>query len=190
MKKIGRMAVMVGLIGLVTATTIPAVGQQADTNAPVIGGASSTLWDFVSTGSNYWAAPYVTAATSGGSFGGGVAVGYKVSELVNPVLRLDYFNGSVYMPSLTAQLQAPRTILGKIPITPFGIAGMGTPIAGAGRDNGNMVTILGAGIALRGDSFAKTGLISHMDLVADYEKWLGLPQKLQNQIRFGVLIKF
>lgn len=181
--------VTVSIAMLMTLVISSFAQQQQDTNAPVsvIG---SNLFDYLTTGSNYWVAPYATAATSGGSFGGGIAVGYKISELVNPVLRLDYFNGSAYMPSLTAQLQAPRAIMGKIPVTPFGIAGMGTPIAGAARDNGAMVTILGAGLALRGDSLVKTGFLSHCDLVADYEKWLGLPQKLQNQIRFGVLIKF
>lgn len=196
MRKTGLTVLMAAVLAMGMAMPVEAQtsGPPPDTNSlssgSLIGAVPSNLWDYVTTGTNYWVAPFTTIAVDSKSFGGGIAVGYKVSELVNPVLRLDYFNGSVYMPSLTAQLQAPRSILGKIPVTPFGIAGMGTPIAGAGLQNGTAVTILGAGLALRGDSFVKTGLLSHMDLVADYEKWMGLPQKLQNQIRIGVLVKF
>lgn len=159
---------------------------QTNTTPPV----ASTIWDYLTTGSNYWAAPYATASVQGSGFGGGIAVGYNLSQTVNPVLRLDYFNGHFYMPSLTAQLQPPVTLFGKFPVIPFGIAGAGTTIGGNGVNNGTMVTILGAGVALRGSSIASGGLLAKMDLVVDYEKWLGLPQNVQNQIRFGVLLKF
>jgi hypothetical protein len=164
--------------------------RAQDTNAPVVTGAASTLWDFVTTGSNYWAAPYGTFGVSSHTMGGGIAVGYKVSEIINPVVRLDYFDGQFWMPSLTAQLQAPRALMGKIPVIPFGVAGIATPIAGAGTGNGSLVTVLGAGAAVKLDFLGSSSLLQHTDIVVDYEKWLGLPQKQQNQIRFGVLFKF
>src|SRR5690348_15720146 len=137
------------LISILTASSLIALTSLAQTNAPPSGG---TLWDFVTTGSNYWVAPFGTYAPDAKTAGGGVALGYRVSEVVNPILRLDYFNGALWVPSLTAQIQPPRTLLGKIPIVPFGIAGAATPISGAGVGNGTFVTVLGAGAAFKFDS--------------------------------------
>jgi hypothetical protein len=183
------------LIGLVASTmALSAMAQTVlDTNAApasALPAPAATLWDFVTTGTNYWAAPYSTISVGDHSMGGGIAVGYQVSPIINPVLRLDYFGGQFYMPSLTAQLQAPRTIMGKIPIIPFGIAGIGTPIAGAGPGNGGLVTILGAGAAVKLDWLGSSSFWKHTDLVADYENWGGLPTRQQKQIRLGILIKF
>lgn len=189
----GAPAVALLLMFFALCFSAPAQTAATGTNAPdsaLFGNTGSTLWDFATTGSNYWAAPYGTFGVSSHTAGGGIAVGYHISDVVNPVLRLDYFDGSFWMPSLTAQLQPPRQLMGKIPVIPFGIAGMATPIAGAGTGNGSLVTILGAGAALKLDAFGSASWLKHTDLVVDYEKWLGLPQKEQNQVRFGVLIKF
>jgi hypothetical protein len=158
---------------------------SAQTNPP-----ASTLWDFLTTGSNYWAVPYGTYSVSGHGVGGGLALGYKATEILNPVVRLDYFGGQFWMPSLTAQLQPPRTFMGKIPVIPFAIAGAATPISGNGAGNGTFVTILGAGVAVKTDILGSGWFWTHSDIVVDYEKWLGLPQQDQNQIRVGWLIKF
>lgn len=178
---------LIAVIGLVTCLTL---ASEAQTNTLPVPAPAQTIWDFATTLSNYWAAPFATMATDGKSFGGGFALGANVSPLVNPVIRLDYFDGRVYMGSLTANLQAPRQLFGKFPLIPFGIAGVGTPFAGAGGNNGSLVTILGAGAALKFDSLGSSWIAKHTDFVIDYENWGGLPSRLQNQIRLGFLVKF
>ncbi|MDE2099096.1 MAG: hypothetical protein KGL39_17715 [Patescibacteria group bacterium] len=192
MKKIASLILIAGL----TALALPAGAQTATNPAPVTvtnalpAGAASTLWDFLTTGSNYWVAPYSTMSTGDRTFGGGIAIGYRASAIINPVVRLDYFGGHFWMPSLTAQLQPPQSLMGKIPIIPFAIAGGATPISGAGGGNGQFVSILGAGAALRLDWVGSGSFWQHTDLAVDYEKWLGLPSAQQNQIRFGLVYKF
>lgn len=177
--KTSRLLALTFLVSLLT------LGAVAQTNSPP----ASTLWDFLTTGSNYWAVPYASYSTSGHGVGGGVAVGYKVTEIVRPVVRVDYFGDTIWMASLTAELQAPRSLMGKIPVIPFAIAGGATPFAGDGVNNGTFVTILGAGGAVKLDILGTSWIWKHSDIVLDFEHWIGLPQKDQNQIRFGMLFK-
>lgn len=171
------------LLGALTLSTPAINAQTADTNAPpdtgsIIGGPASSLLDFLGTGSNWMIAPYGIVSTDQ-KFGGGVAVGYKISNFVVPTMRLDYFDGQVWMPSASLQLQAPLTILGKVTVVPFAFGGLATPIAGKGASNGSAVGIFGAGAAVR--------ISSKFDIVADYEKWSGFKGA---QMRFGILYKF
>lgn len=161
---------------------------QAQTNGP-------TIWDYLTTGSNYWVAPFSTFSTGDKSFGGGIALGYLATEAINPVLRLDYFAGQAFMVSGNLQLQPPRRLLGKFPVVPFGIAGVGTPFSGSGATGvapGTAIGIVGAGAALKLDFLSSNtnSFLRRLDLVGDYEHWAGMTDKQKNQIRFGVLFKF
>jgi hypothetical protein len=169
------------LSAIILALALPATAQTNDTSTnatALIGGPATTLLNFLGTGSNWFAAPYGIVGTDS-KFGGGVAVGYKISEFVVPVMRLDYYDSTVWMPSASLQLQAPLTIMGKFTLIPFAFAGLATPIAGKGADNGSAVGIFGAGAAVR--------ISSRFDIVADVEKWSGFKGE---QIRAGVLWKF
>ena len=164
------------LIGL-SLTTLSLPAQTVSTNTPVV---DSPVFQFLaSSSSNWFVAPYGIATTKASKYGGGLAIGYKLSDYVAPVMRLDYLDGTLWMPSASLQLQVPFTLFGKVTTIPFTFAGIATPIAGAGTLNGSAVGIYGAGAAFR--------LTTKFDFVGDIEKWSSFPGQ---QIRFGVLYKF
>lgn len=181
MKKI--FAVLLATIGL-------ALGLEAQTNtppvtnAPVISGPAADAWAFITTqgATNWMVAPFGIYSTTSKEWGGGLALGYKLSDFVVPVMRLDYLASEIWMPSMNLQLQVPVTILGKVTVIPFTFAGVATTVSGGGSQNGSAVGMLGVGGAVR--------IASHWDLVGDYELWNGGPFHSDNQIRFGVLFKF
>lgn len=167
---------LVSVLALATFTA----SAQTDTNAPVSNPIiDSPVFGFLSHGSNFMVAPYGIVNTTDGKYGGGVALAYKINDFVAPMMRVDYYDGTVWMPSASLQLQASITLFGKFTVVPFAFSGIGTPIAGKGKDNGTAVGIFGAGLAAR--------VSTHFDLVADVEKWSGFNGQ---QIRFGVLYKF
>lgn len=166
------------LVSVLAFATLTA-SAQTDTNAPANPIIDSPVFGFLSHGSNFMVAPYGIVNTTDGKYGGGVAVAYKINDFVAPMMRVDYYDGTVWMPSASLQLQAPITLFGKFTVVPFAFSGIGTPIAGKGKDNGTAVGIFGAGLAAR--------VSTHFDLVADVEKWSGFNGQ---QIRFGVLYKF
>lgn len=175
------------LLGVIIGLSVCCLSSEAQTNTP----SSSTIWDLLTTGSNYWAAPFATCSTGDHSTGGGLAVGYLATEAINPVLRFDYFAGQAWMVSGNIQLQPPRRLMGKIPVMPFAIAGVGTPFAGAGDMNGRAIGILGAGAAIKLDGLVSTNsFLRRLDIVGDYEHWSGMVDKQANQVRFGILFKF
>lgn len=165
-----------------------------DTNPvpPVIGGPAASALAFLGSGSNWMIAPYFTISTADHSVGGGLAAGYIVTPNVVTLMRLDYFDSKVYMPSLSIQLQAPVKLFQTATLVPFLDVGAGAPISGNGDNNGTPVTIVGAGAALRLDFFTSNpkAFISKLDLVGAYELWNGLPANQQKQLRIGLLFKF
>lgn len=164
------------LISLLALTAI----CQTDTNAP------PSLWDILTTGSNYWAAPFGTYSIKDHSVGGGIAIGYRATEFINPLFRVDYFNHALYTASLDAQLQLPQKLLGKFPVVPFALAGIETPISG----NASTDPMFGGGLAFK-LQFAGSGKFwQNSDIVGDYELHTGLPEVQKRQLRFGWLFKF
>lgn len=153
---------------------------------PTIGGPGAAAISFLSRGSNWMTAPYAIIG-SGSKLGAGIALGYRLSDYVVPMMRLDYMQGQLWMPSADLQLQAPFTIMGKVTVIPFGFTGLATPISGAGNNNGSAVGLFGAGAAVRLDFLGSGSFWKHTDIVADVEKWSGFSGQ---QIRFGLLYKF
>jgi len=166
-------------VALLACTISVAQAQISTNDNPFLSGPTTQILDFLSHGSNWMAVAYGTANDKFDKFGGGVALGYRASDFLVPTLRLDYYDGRVWMPSASIQLQAPMTLFGKITVIPFAISGIATPIAGKGSDNGTAVGIFGAGLA------ARVG--AHWDIIGDAEKWTGFDGY---QIRFGALYKF
>lgn len=175
------------LLGIIAGFLFLSLNVSAQTNTNT---APGNLWDFVTTGTNYFAVPFTTYSVNDHSFGGGIALGYRITEIVAPVIRLDYFNSKLYNVSLTANLQPPRSLFGKFPVTPFVIAGAATPISGGGEDNGTFVSVVGGGLIAHFDTLGSSWLAKHAWLAADYEKWIGLPQRQEDQIRFGFGLSF
>jgi hypothetical protein len=148
-------------------------------SAPVLSGPAASIVDFLTSASNIMVAPYGIASSDMKKFGAGLGIGFRVSEFVVPTLRLDYFDGTIWMPSASLQLQAPLKILGKWTVIPFAFGGLATPLSGKGVDNGSAVGIVGIGAAIRfGEKW---------DLIGDYEKWTGFST---DQIRVGFVYKF
>lgn len=177
----GLLGLFVVLFTMLLLAAVTPARAQTSTNAP-----APTLWDLATTGSNYWAAPFMTYSVKDHSTGGGVALGYRATEFVNPLFRVDYFNHQLYTVSIDAQLQVPQTLLGKIPVVPFGLAGVETPLSGSASTD----AMVGIGAAVRLDFLGTSSFWQHADIVADYEQHFGLPEVQKRQIRFGFLYKF
>jgi hypothetical protein len=162
--------------GSATASTPSDIATNGN---PFLSGPVVTALEFLSQGSNWMTAAYGTMNDKATKFGGGVAVGYKVNDFLAPTLRLDYYDGRIFMPSASLQLQVPIKLLGKLTVIPFAISGIATPIAGKGSSDGSAVGIFGAGAAVQ--------LSTKFDLIADAEKWTGFDGY---QFRFGALYKW
>jgi len=171
------------IIGLISFIGNVSINAQQTTNTDVSLPREATQWiSFASTASsNIMAAAYGIAATDFKTFGGGIALAYKLDDMIVPTLRLDYYDRELWMPSASLQLQTPLTLFGKVTVIPFGFAGVAEALGGSssGVSSGTVVGIFGLGGALR--------VSSKWDIVADYEKWTGFTK---DQIRFGVLYKF
>lgn len=163
----------------------PAVAQATDTNSapfvdtnapPLFSGPAATAFEFLTTGSNYIVVPYGAMQLKEDKFGGGLAIGYRLSDYVVPFLRLDEFDGNLTMPSGTIQLQLPVRIMNAVTLTPLVYSGVGTCLAGNAANNGQISGVFGAGAAVR--------LGTHFDLIGAYEKRTGIASG--NFVLFGV----
>lgn len=121
--------------------------------------------------SNVIVVPYGIASTDFKKFGGGVAVGYELSQNVVPFMRIENYNGDFFMPSGTIQLQVPIKF-GSLVLVPLAYTGVAVPLGSHSSDP--VVGLVGTGAALRlGKSF---------DLIAAYE----MRSSVGNQICVGI----
>lgn len=146
--------------------------------APVISGPITNLFNFLATGSNWITVGYGIVSSDGEKYGGGIALAYKVTDFFLPVIRMDYYDNEIWLPSGSLQLQLPITISGKVRITPFLFGGIATPLNSEDRD-GEIVGIFGIGAAI--------GISKHLSVIADVEAWTGFDAE---QIRFGLAYRF
>src|SRR5262245_13772186 len=114
--------------------------------------AKAGTWDtltnalpFLENGSNFMAAVYGISSEKFDKFGAGVALGYLVTPNVVTVARLDYYDGQIWMPSGSLQLQLPVKV-GSVELVPFGFSGIATPVSGKAP---SAVGIFGIGAAVR-----------------------------------------
>lgn len=164
--------------------SVPALCQTNDPPAstnlpPTIPEIPGRILDFLSaTASNWYVAPYGIYSSDTETFGAGIGVGYAITPNVVTVMRMDYLNDEIWMPSGSVQLQAPILLMGKVQVTPFAFGGIATPLSGRGDDNRTAAGIAGAGMATR---FKRVGLIY------DIEYWSNFSGP---QHRFGLFWKF
>lgn len=129
---------------------------QAQTNATTNDTPKSILEDWsqgLGSVSNWTVVAYGTYAPKRPQeVGGGGLVAYNVNPYLAAGVGLDYL-GSLRMTSGNVQLKVPITVAG-ITVTPFGVAGIGVPIGGAGSDNGSAAVIAGGGADVRLFRFA------------------------------------
>lgn len=150
---------------------------QVDTN--VVPGNLQLALNFLGTGSNWMVTPYGIYDMGSKKPGGGVGLFYALTPNVVTGMRLDYVDGSLFMPSGDLQLQVPINITTNIALVPFTFAGIAAPISGSGFAQDVPVGIFGIGGALK--------ITKKWDLVGDYEHWTGFKGA---QLRFGFLYKF
>lgn len=177
---IGLTAVAMGTFGQEVPPTTPPTPPPLGDPPPLFTGPARQAFDFLTANSTNWmVVPYGIVSSKFDKYGAGIAVAYKLSEFVAPALRLDYYNGRVWMPSASLQLQAPVRIMNKFELIPFAFSGLATPITGKGQENGSAVGLFGAGAAVR--------IGKKWDIIGDVEKWSGFEGL---QYRMGVVFKF
>ena len=154
-----------------------------NTNAPattnLLGPHVGSLINFFSqTGSNWSVAPFMTYLSDEKEFGGGIAATYSINDYAGAMIRLDYFDEQVFMPSGNFQLQLPINIAGRFQLVPFLLTGVATSL-NDDDDEGDVIGIVGSGIGLR--------VSKRIGLVYDVEYWTS-HSGLQH--RAGVLFRF
>jgi hypothetical protein len=144
----------------------PIVSINTSNVVPTLQGIGMDLLDQLSYATNWAVAPFMIYDEGSHQFGGGLAGIYNITPALGAMIRLDYLNQEVWMPSASLQFQAPITIASNVTVIPFGFTGIATPLGGAGKNNGTAVGMFGAGVDL---SFPK--LSKHYSFAADVEKW-------------------
>lgn len=131
----------------------------------------SPVLDFLSR-SNLLVVPYGVYDDGTHQFGGGIGLGYRVSEFLVPYLRFEQFGGKGWNVGGTAQLQVPIHLAGgKITIVPLFYPGIAVTSGTETGNDGNAVAILGTGIAIR---FPQSdSLLAPRSLLVCYERWTG-----------------
>lgn len=119
--------------------------------------------------------------------GGYIAMAYKLSDFVLPVVRFDIltdkdWNAKVFQPQFNLQLQAPLLIANKVWVTPLQFTGVAIPLTGRGNNNLDPVFVIGAGASIHLKD-------KNWGIVGDFEYWTGGGYN-NNQIRVGPYWKF
>jgi hypothetical protein len=169
---------LLGTLSVEAQTNTPPVA----TNGVVSTSFLSDVLTFFKEGTNFIVVPYgIVTSGSNNKYdgGGGIALGYFVSQYFVPGMRVEYLNKAFYQASFTSQLEIPIVLAGKFTVVPFAIGGAAVPFGGSANDPGSVQGIAGAGLAVR--------ISSKWDLLADIEKWSATPGQ---QYRFGVGYKF
>lgn len=184
MKKLIALFVLIGLTLTAPAQLVTVNTNAIGTTNSMISGPVADAFNFVTREgiTNWWICPFATYSETGKDFGGGLAIGYNLSQFVAPVLRIDYLRGSCYSMQGDLQLQVPVKLFGKVEVVPFGFAGAATALSDAGGHEGELIGVFGVGAAVR--------LSKHFDVAFDWEMWSGGQFDADHQWRFGLLYKF
>lgn len=169
------------------ASTLAGYSQTNVPPTPPTNWLSSPILTFIQQ-TNLMYALYGIVDSKGEKWGGGVALAYRVTPILLPTFRLDYWDGQVWQPNANLQLQAPIYIAGKYEIDPFIFDGPAFPLTGKGSRDGEVVNIAGAGIAFR-IPVPKHWYIPQGG-VFDVEIWSGAGYDNVMQFRAGVWSSF
>lgn len=158
----------------------PPPPETSTNQPPLIPEIPGIIIGFLSnTASNWYVAPYGIYSSDTETFGAGIGVGYAITPNVVTVMRMDYLNDEIWMPSGSVQLQAPIRLMNRLQVTPFAFGGIATPLSGRGDDNRTAAGIAGAGMATRFND--------HIGVIYDVEYWSNFSGP---QHRFGLFWKF
>lgn len=171
------------IVGLLLAVTVSAQTNAVviDTNAPpTLPQVVTNVVGFLSaTASNWVAVPYAIYSEDSKSIGAGVGIAYALNKYSLTMVRLDFIEDELFMPSGNIQLQLPLTIAGNFQATPFIFGGIATPLGGRGDDNGEVTGIAGTGLAV--------GITKKLGAAYSIEHWSRFSGQ---QHRFGIFWKF
>ena len=186
---------------LLTLAALAALGlslkAQTDTNvivAPTIVGGLEQIADAFGSQmpTNFVVGPYASCAIENNKLANwtvGLAEAYNFSKNVGVLLAEDYSLDNNKFLLITGQIMLkteihPLTFLGwsNFVAVPFGFAGVGTPIAGAGAANGDLASVAGAGAAINLFS-VKDWQVGAMGA---YANWSGAGAASGNRIYFGL----
>jgi len=131
-------------------------------------------------GANWMAVPFLTYSTgSANHYGGGLAIISEITPAVATGLRLDYLDGSVWMPSMSLQLQT-HVPIGRLTLVPFAFSG-------------RPLRFLGRRLALRSASSGRSGCPGRGLERRGSGRGGGsraLDQCRGTQARFGLIVRF
>ena len=164
----------------------PATDSPPAVQTPVAGQAAATATPpgvvLTNTPSTWAAVAYGITSLGGGQkhYGGGIAGVHEVTPSLSAVARFDYYNGTIWMPSMSLQLQTPvKFTIGGLQVgtLPFAFTGIATAL---GQPGTAAVSISGAGLAVR--------LGKNFDILGDIERW-SAPFN-ETQLRLGIAWRF
>jgi hypothetical protein len=158
---------LITLIALCAAIIIPATAQ---TNVPIIEGPGVQAFEFLtSPNASNWMALTYAIKTKNAGWGAGFGAYYKANDFIGATLRVDFFDNSFWMPQCNVQLQAPVKIMGAVTAIPFLTTGIATQIQGSENQQGTVVAVFGAGLAIRLPVNSKWYVPDNV--FGAYEKW-------------------
>ncbi|MDE2102848.1 MAG: hypothetical protein KGL39_36730 [Patescibacteria group bacterium] len=130
----------IALTNVVTQTNIVILSPNTNNTASLQGGINMLLAAFENSISNsYWVAYGMKASGLPKQYGGGIGWFNPLSQYVVTGVRVDYIDGSFWMPSGSASLQLPLHLSSYFTLTPFTYAGVGVPLSGATIQVGNLI---------------------------------------------------
>ncbi len=180
----------------VTTQTNITIYAANPTNSATLQAGLGTIMDALSASvsNSYFVVYGMHAKALPKAWGGGVGWFNPLSQYFVTGVRVDYVDGSFWMPSGSATLQLPIKFSG-ITLTPLAYAGVGVPLSGAKislgnlasftvpgttRDNNGQVTAI-TGVGLSVDIY--NGANWNLKAVYDAETWTGFSGVQQ---RFGL----
>lgn len=185
------------LLTLLAVGLLAVTGYAQTTNPPpaptIIGGLEqigAALGTTVPT--NLVIGPYGSAAIDNNKLANwsvGLAAAWNFTENIGVGMAVDYAPDSQDFTLFTGQVTIrtairPLTFAGwtNFVVVPYGFAGLGTPLAGAGEANGGVATVAGAGAAIPIISFKGW----HFGASGAYANWSGAGDASGNRIYFGL----
>lgn len=170
---------------LLAALALPVAAQTTNKT-------TQTIWDFLSTGSNYvlelagsFAPDISSSKVNPGQFGGEIGLGVKVSEWAMPMLTLSMFHSQLYLVDATVQFQPPRKVLGKFPVIPYARGGVATSFGGLGTANGDPIGIVGAGAYFDLSVLGASWFSKNVQPDIRWDHWVGFPAGQSDNLVFG-----
>ncbi len=162
---------------------VACVTGYSQTNAPAV--SPSNTWLDAFAHSNMVYLPYGVYSTTTHSFGGGIGIGYHVTDAgpvqIVPLSRFEAYHGSGWAISGGLQLQVPFQVTKGVWLTPYTSTGVMLPMNTGTTADDNGIALLGAGVSLHLDRIQRLSLLlgyEHLYNISDNRLLLGVSLSL------------